>query len=156
VIVVVDVGCKSHEAERSIEPLIERFRPEILFGFDPHPMLEEGFTRIGGTIVVTRKMAAWTFDGSAPFRFDGSRSRVRAGPDSEPVRCFDLARWIDCLPGCDLAVKVDIEGGEYLLLEHLLERDVDGLIGTLLVEWHGADDGGLSDRLACPVEAWLP
>ena len=33
--IVVDVGCKAHEAEVSIPKLVARFNPRLLLGFDP-------------------------------------------------------------------------------------------------------------------------
>jgi hypothetical protein len=155
-VIVVDLGCKSIEAERSIEPLVERFHPDILFGFDPHEMLEEGVSCLDGTVVVTRRLAAWTADGTLAFNFEGTRSRP--DPDgAETVACFDFARWLGLLPPCELVLKADIEGAEVAVLEHLHRTGADRRVSLCLVEWHGAGverTRSLIGRLACPVGAW--
>ena len=58
-----------------------------------------------------------------------------------------------------MILKLDIEGGEYELLEHLIETGADGCVELALVEWHDlpareADRDSLIARLRCPVEPW--
>jgi hypothetical protein len=59
-------------------------------------------------------------------------------------------------------VKVDVEGAEFPILEHLHEQGTDALVAELLVEWHDekmADDlaprkAELLSVLRCPVAPW--
>lgn len=162
--IVVDLGCKSHEEERSIEPLIDRFHPAILFGFDPHPMLEEGVSVVGGTVVVTRRLAAWSRDGTVPYVLDGTRSRILDLDEATEVECFDFPRWLSMLPPTEIVVKLDVEGAEVHILSHLCRTGANRLVSRFLVEWHGGQGHfarpdstytrDLIERLACPVEDW--
>jgi hypothetical protein len=64
--VVIDLGCHTHPGfpeDESVHVLIDRFKPGVLFGFDPHPDLEIGPTVIGDTEVTLSRSAAWTYDG---------------------------------------------------------------------------------------------
>lgn len=173
--IVVDLGCKTHESLDSIKALCDRFHPTILFGFDPHPQLQEGesirytnapeHARPGGgavyaTTVLTKRAAAWTYDGVTRFAFDGTRSAIAAdGTDAALVPCFNFARWLGLLPA-GVVVKMDVEGAEYELIGRLITYGADLRIDTLLVEWHGdrpelsRKREVLSRRLRCKVEFW--
>ena len=155
--IVVDLGCMPHNNDRSVEPLIERFQPEVLFGFDPHPDLVEGIEVIAGTVVVRRRMAAWLHDGTVPLKVDG----ICTGVDGDgPVRaqCFSLISFLRTLTVDGLVLKLDVEGGEYPLLADVAGADLDLRLGRVLVEWHTGTfaHGFETERpsLRCPVEAW--
>ncbi len=148
--IVVDLGCKSHENERSIEPLIERFQPQVLFGFDPHPELHEGITHQGRTTVICSRKAAWAHRGPATYLQAGSSSRIDPAGDSQ-ITTFDLAGFLYTLPREPTVLKMDVEGAEYVLFPHLRKTGADGLLDLILVEWH---HGPSAETLACKVELW--
>ncbi len=134
--VVVDVGCKNWgEPDESVIKLIDRFKPDILFGFDPHPDLSEGITKVGDTVVIICNKAAWTSSGRTAFREDEIASHIRSGGE---LSCdtFNLKEFLRSLPECELVVKLDCEGAEYPLLADLMSDETHELIDTLLVEWH--------------------
>jgi Methyltransferase FkbM domain len=148
---------------RAIGPLLERFKPDLFYGFDPHPATE---LRMGvgsdgkflTSILIARK-AAWVYDGVVPFVPAGLRSRI--DEEGESVVCFDLARFLLELPEDEIIVKMDIEGAEKLVLEHLIATGADRRISLLLVEWHDHRDfvetfdrADLIARLHCPIEEW--
>jgi hypothetical protein len=111
-VIVVDLGCFPHRDEISIEPLVARFRPDVLYGFDPWPALIEGETQVGSTRVVLRRQAAWIEDGEVEF----ARVRGLRGWDSTVMRSkndsrewsgageiisvpgFDFSAWLRTLP----------------------------------------------------------
>lgn len=176
--IVVDLGCFPHRHEASIEPLVERYRPEILYGFDPWPRLTEGETRVGETRVVLERKAAWVEDGVIEFArvrglraWDSTVMRAKTGRGEwaaarfrQVVRvpCFDFSRWLGTLPE-PAVVKIDVEGAEFPILEHVVDQGSDALIAELLVEWHDDRMEGFSERkaqllerLRCPVVDWQP
>jgi hypothetical protein len=65
----------------------------------------------------------------------------------------------------NLIVKMDVEGAEFPLIEHLMETQTDRCIGLLLVEWHTekmTNPAELKRRkdllistLRCPIEEWI-
>ena len=176
--IVVDLGCFPHRHEISIEPLIETYRPDVLFGFDPWPGLTQGETRVGETRVILERKAAWIEDGEIEYAhlrgiraWDSTVMRAKnlRGEWSDArsrkivrVPCFDFSEWIRTLPSPPV-VKMDVEGAEFPILERMVERRADTHVAELLVEWH--DDKmesfpgrkeRLLDALRCPVADWHP
>lgn len=173
---VIDVGAFPHRHEVSVEPLIERFNPDRLFAFDPYPEQPVGVFQVGRTLVVSDRVAAWTRDGLTELAVvAGDRAwdstvmtekNTRGEWDGQVVGvgCFDLAAWIDRkLYGDRIVLKLDCEGAEYPLLEHLLETGVADRIELLLVEWHahrmvGSDLVGRQARIVSrwprAIEEW--
>lgn len=156
--IVVDVGAMLQGPEESVHKLIDRFQPELLYAFDPHPAFVEGVDRIDDTVVVSRRAAAWTKDGYVGLLVDGICTGVdHAGV---PVRCFDLAAWLWTLPfaGGGVVLKLDAEGAEYPLLHEVGLSSVDAYLDRVIVEWHPPETahGFYGDRpvLRCPVEEW--
>src|SRR5262245_38375939 len=78
--IVVDLGCCSYQRnvggvewlEDSIQSLIKRFKPTVLFGFDPHPALPDAVGEVYGTSVITSRRAAWTWDGNLGLELQGN------------------------------------------------------------------------------------
>ena len=182
---VIDLGCFPHGHEVSIERLIDRYQPDLLLGFDPYPDLVEGESVIKRkwigsedertTVVRLERKAAWTMDGRVAFAVvQGERawdstvmrdkdSRGEWSGDTAVVPCFDLASLVLSLPSeAHVIVKMDVEGAEFPLLEHLIASNADTRIGLLLVEWHDEKMGGryaewragLPARIRCPLEEW--
>lgn len=172
--IVVDLGCFPHRDEISIEPLIERYRPSVLYGFDPWPALVVGETTVDDTRVVLERKAAWIENGEVEF----AKVRGLRGWDSTVMRdknakgewtgsgevirvpCFDFSEWLRTLPQPPV-VKLDVEGAEFPILERLVEDGTDSLVAQLLVEWHDDKMPEYVDRkaallasLRCPVAPW--
>lgn len=127
--------------------LSERFRPDLLYGFDPHPAQENRVvTADGETRVVLERKAAWTYDGVVAYRLPKDRPlSAHVGEGEDQVVCFDLARFLNRQP-VKVILKVDIEGGEYELLEHCSAAGALEMVETLLVEWHRQDQWGNRNR----------
>ena len=171
--IVVDLGCFPHRDEISLEPLLERFRPAVLYGFDPWPQLVDGETKVQGTRVVLARKAAWVEDGLVEFAhirgirsWDSTVMRDKNARQewlrAEAIRvpCFDFSAWLRGLPEPPV-VKLDIEGAEFPVLERLVEQGTDALVAELLVEWHDDKMPAYADRkaallarLRCPVSPW--
>ena len=172
--IVVDLGCYPHRDEISVEPLIERYRPDVLYGFDPWPGLVEGETEVDGTRVVLQRKAAWIEDGEIEFarvrgfrawnstvvRAKGTRGEWSGSGDVIRVPCFDFSAWL-CELGAPAVVKLDVEGAEFEILERMVDEGTDLLVSQLLVEWHDDRMPGfeprraeLTSRLRCPIETY--
>lgn len=166
--IVVDVGCYPHGPEESIHKLIDRFHPEILFGFDPFPALVEGVATVDGTVVVLRRAAAWTEAGVLPIRVEshdgvpGIATGVTTfgDPDRIEVEAFDLLGFLVALPA-GAVLKLDAEGAELPILRSVAARGIDERLSLVLVEWHPEElaHGMFCEvedrpRLLCPVEEW--
>jgi len=162
-VIVIDLGCKTWGEQDSLSELEYRFRPDLLFGFDPHAEAGEGIDHWGPNgecVRVFARRAAWLFDGFVDWVEDGDCSGIPDEPGMTPavVACFNFGSFLSALPQGDLVVKMDIEGGEYPLLADLAMRGLDERISLLLVEWHTPElsHGLFAERpeLRCPVEEW--
>jgi FkbM family methyltransferase len=172
--IVVDLGCFPHRHEVSLEPLLECYRPVVLYGFDPWPELVEGETEVLGTRVVLERKAAWIEDGEIEFApvgglrgWDSTVMRDKntrdewSRADAIRVPCFDFSAWLRGLPEPPV-VKLDVEGAEFPILERLVDEGTDVLVAELLVEWHDDKMPGYDGRrktellagLRCPVSPW--
>ena len=158
--VVVDLGCESHGFDSTML-LIDRFLPDFLYGFDPGS--DDGVGVYRSAAVTRSSKAAWIYDGQVPFIDDGGASCL--APDGVPllpeamqlapqpprlVECVDFAAWLDRLNRDDVVVKMDVEGAEYMLLEHMIATGTIERVGLLLIEWHPS-----AVMLPCPVETWV-
>lgn len=159
---VVDVGCFNHPGHQgtpqdSIAYLIRRFKPPTVYGFDPWPDMAEGRFLLHGVVVHLTRSAAWTRDGTISYEPRSDRPLSSAiGGGGIAVPCFDLARW---LAGRRVILKLDVQGAEYPILEHLHAQGRDQNVDRLLVEWHPLDGweerrDALLGTLVCPVEEW--
>ena len=163
--IVIDLGCCSYQRgdqlEDSIQALVKRFKPTVLFGFDPHPGLKEGIGNVYGSVVVTARKAAWTSNGWVGLAVNGNCTHLDDMQDGV-VRTFDLVDWMLMLPDVPIVMKMDVEGAEYPLLEAMIERGMMGQIARLLVEFHDepqangyqTDKASILEHINCPIEEW--
>lgn len=158
--IVIDVGCADTPSASSIRILEDLYKPKIIFGFDPRIDPEAfGVATLNRTRIVLAAVVAWTFDGYVHFHEDGSRSRISPGGERRP--CIDLARFIRSLSDDLVTLKIDAEGAEYELLEHLHAQNQDERLVRILVEWHPEHrdpnrdwEQRLREKLRCPVKDW--
>ena len=142
--IVIDVGCATYGGDSSIPYLVDEFKPERLYGFDP--AAEGAIYMVGDTQVIVQPEAMWTRNGTIGFKVAGLRGHV--DPEANDVLCRDLAEVIIYLRvangGQEVALKMDAEGSEWVLIPHLIERDADMELKLAWVEWHcgGCGRGG--------------
>ncbi len=111
---------------------IVAFEPDPQFA----PLLRSNLARNGATDVEVVEAAAWIRQGEARWLcegIDGSKiiAEGPATPNTVVVRTVDLA---DYLSGTVDLLKLDIEGAEYTVLDHL--RDRLQRVKNLLIECH--------------------
>ena len=164
--IVIDVGCARWGGDYSVERLIEMFHPDVLIGFDPAKDVAKAMPGalgllMGDTNVMLRREAAWTYDGEVGYREDGLNSWITDDAEAPKVRCVDLARVVEEMPEGPVILKIDAEGAEFDLLEHLIATGAMARLTRVLVEWHPVGQGerrraieeGLR-RAEVPVEQW--
>jgi FkbM family methyltransferase len=169
--IVIDVGCARYGGDFSIERLLEEFCPDKLYGFDPNvDGLQEALAQGRelqekcGTEIWIEGKAVWIHDGFVGFEGQGLGGRTCEECGSRAVPCIDLARFITELDQNDIILKIDAEGAEYTLLEHLIETRTDALLKLAWVEWHpvGAAVNSQPDErrakiekeIACELTEW--
>lgn len=164
--IVIDVGCARYGGAYSIEYLIEEYHPRILYGFDPnwHPSMLTPGEHLGDTEVFVFEKAAWTRDGFVTFVIQSAMGGwVTEDPlSSAAVACIDLAMFIKGLPDEEeIVLKMDAEGAEYELLDHLIAHGVDERLSLAWIEWHdyGVDEPAMrrksiEGKIRCPLDEW--
>jgi hypothetical protein len=148
-VIVIDLGCATYGENDSVRYLVERFKPDALYGFDP-VLSGPAHERRDGTNCTLAEFAAYTYTGTVGFLRNGTGSTLDDEAD-ERVRCFDIAEFIAQLPETDIVLKLDVEGAEYDILQRLRECGLDERLTLVLVEWHGSHE---PIPLRCPVEEW--
>jgi FkbM family methyltransferase len=162
-VIVVDIGCMTYSQypeEESTFKLLRIFHPDYYYGFDPNPDLIEGEQLIQlddaplCKCTFTRK-AAWKHDGLLEYTLGwnplrASTSFTTIDPE-HPVPCFSLAQWLHELNE-KVVLKLDCEGAEYTLIEHLERTNtMQEFVDYLLVEFHGDRE---RPHISVPWEEW--
>ncbi len=150
--IVIDIGCSDRWDDESTVKLIERYQPDVYYGFDPDPNGKEGsILGLRITIHFARK-AAWTYDGTIGYQeagHDGIRSFTGEGLGTE-VECFDLASFVKGFT-VPVILKIDAEGAEAVLVPHLIATGAIDNVERLLLEVH---DGVELPSIPCYWEEW--
>ncbi len=155
--VVVDLGCAHRGEWFSLEALADEYKPKLIYGFDPSPLLDVKQRRAHGVPVRLERKAAWLHDGEVDFVDDFIRGGLPGptgygttcpGADTSlgrigtvvkkngiRVPCFDFSRWLAGL-GYPVILKMDVEGAEYPLLKRMIRDGTNRLVSELVMEWH--------------------
>lgn len=153
---VIDVGCAHYQSFKSIEHICDQDEFEVKFALGLDPRCEpDTYWYRDETLVTMLDMAAWTSTGSAGFMEDALGSHVlEAGDGDRRVKTIDLAPLVRVFS--PVVLKIDAEGAEYPLLEHLLDQGITNLIHLAWIEWHGDESRAkpLIDRLECDYAEW--
>ncbi len=161
---------------------VERYMPNLpkfdkIYVFEPNPRFHPDYDQSGFTLI---KKAIWTEDCRKPFYISKDERQVASSLlreklckvnseiipywHDEPieVECVDFSRWLEenIHPCHDLTLKLDIEGAEYDVLSHMIERGTIKYVKKLFVEFHldtiqgkkSHHDKLLSTLAACGVE----
>ncbi len=154
--IAVDLGCFDYDhTYRSMQVLVSKYKPDMIYGFDPRPTMGDSVSVIDGCPAEIQNRAAWLYDGEARY-CDRAEGSFLADSCDQRVQCFDFSAWLSELAG-DVVVKMDIEGSEYELLEKMLDDGTATKVKELLVEWHGIDPNRrnpILDRWPGPVKEW--
>lgn len=150
--VFIDVGAHKGESIRRFYQDVPDAREYEIYAFEPdednYTFIDTFFPRMHNLNPI--KACAGTVDGMVDFY----RGEVHdnEGGTTEPNKCtggvqygsptkvlsIDFARWLreNINPGDHVLLKINIEGGEYPLMEMLLDKDLTGMIDTAYIQLH--------------------
>lgn len=116
------------------------------------------------------KKLAWIHDGTVPFNSNGESFDSRIvdtngmpswHPDNQSFKireteCIDLAEFIinEFCEDDHVALKLDVEGAEYDILLHLINRGVMPLLDELYVEFHSWGNTGLREQIENAIRSY--
>lgn len=146
--VIIDCGCYNGD---SIDKLIKKNNDTnkyalVIYGFEPVPHLANKASKSHSYATIIQK-AVWYEKCQKRFylgRNEGSslyNSKVTNGVGNNgfiTVDCIDLSQWIRKRFKKEdyIILKLDIEGAEYPILEHMLRNGTYEYINELYCEWH--------------------
>lgn len=138
--IYVDVGARYYDTSpRWFKEHYPRGDDFHIIAFEVEPRFREYYKQ--HPEVELHSVAAGTKDGTVTFDFGMAH---QAGDTGSCERCtevpmIDFAKFLqDRVRKEDFVVaKIDVEGSEYVLFDHLLETGSAALIDELFVEWHG-------------------
>jgi FkbM family methyltransferase len=144
--VFIDCGAN---AGQSIDNFIKQWNDwseyDIL-SFEPNPALHEKFKKYSKhENIKFFPVATWIYDGDIDFylstqhTYGSSVLNTKVGNLTTPIqiKCVDLDKIIRQYSIDDyIILKIDIEGGEYELLEFLLSKNTFEYINVLYIEFH--------------------
>jgi FkbM family methyltransferase len=161
--VFFDLGAHYGESLRQFVTQLPLDATWEIHSFEPNPACELA-SRLSNfhLPVQVHESAIWVHDGTIAFRQQNHRTAACASPTDgqsaidgwgscleslgsshpglEPaieVACEDLARILEAYSPDDyVVVKMDVEGAEFAILRHLIQRRVINRIKRLYVEWH--------------------
>ena len=140
----IDCGCHKGKISRHF---MKRHKGYTGYAFEPNP---NTVPRLPKGVELIRK-AVWLDDGESDFYLFGNdkgsegctllEEKSNAGLDKEnpiKVQTIDFCRWFKSTfsKRDKIILKMDIEGAEYKVLEHMIDEGVLGWVNKLYVEFH--------------------
>lgn len=144
--VFIDGGAHKGESVRSFKRTrMYRAHPWDIFAFECHPDLAARLPAAKDVTVVNQAM--WTNAGSLEFFLTDETtcssvfkeaSRGKLEKRRVKVPSIDFATWLEenAPPDDFVILKLDVEGAEYPILDHVIARDVAARIDILFIEFH--------------------
>jgi len=169
------IDCGAHFGFKSVEAWESGMYDRII-AFEPSPECRETglWLELKAAGVILWPDAVWTECGTLDFYENPARPASQSGsvmPEktsggidttapAREVGCIDFAEFLS-LTVCDalhVHVKMDIEGAEFDVLEHLIATGTAGMIDKLTIEWHatkltGDDWENRKDRIIAALTA---
>lgn len=117
-----------------------------IFAFDPNPNFWHRWLTLSDFNTKFIEMAAWIRDGTRQFSIENSPTpygsslikskNTYAKGNKIDVQTTDISRWLKKYKDDFLVVKMDIEGGEFAVLEKMMKDGTDLYCDYLMVEFH--------------------
>jgi len=113
-----------------------------IFAFEP---IDMPFKSMYNNVELIRK-AAWTYDGEIDLYVDKKWRKLGTTIWKRPAKninqtavkypCIDLSKFIAPLFGSHIVCKMNIEGSEYPLIQHLMDTGFFNYINYFYIAWH--------------------
>lgn len=150
--VFIDLGCYTGDSIKEFYnwAKVANYDPETfeIYGFDASPNYKKEWETLEKRWpnVTFKQAAAWIKDGEQTFYIGHSAhgSSLMAEKLRSPFArrkitapTFDFATFLSQFKGADTCIlKIDIEGAEFDLLEHLIDTKTVIIPTHILIEWH--------------------
>ena len=133
--------------------------PWTVVSFEPNPELVPRIPK--RPFLTVREEAMWTKDEELEFQFSEQETPVLPTVVKFPVmktvkvKAIDFGQWLSRTYSKDdvVYVKLDIEGAEYAVLEHMLQDGSLSRVDRLYVEFHGVQQATAMDAGAAELMA---
>lgn len=131
--ICIDAG--SHEGNWS-HAIWEKYGCKII-ALEPIPRyIHETFLRLENTGAIIIPLALGRHNTVSAFRVHGALTGEFADGQEQIVGVISAGNLLNHIKGQIAVLKLNIEGGEYDVLEHLLAQDMMGRIDNLIVQPH--------------------
>jgi FkbM family methyltransferase len=143
------------------EHYLKTHDPCCVYAFEPFQFNMERAAAIAiaypKSAIVPNDKALWVTEGTLDFypatRIDGGSlidgMKHKASVEPVKISCVDTATILEdarkIYPEASFHIKLDIEGAEYAVINHLLDRKAIRPADELVVEWHTRQNRGLRE-----------
>lgn len=171
--VFIDAGANDSCSARIFRKVNDPANEYKIYSFEIDPLFLNNFSAIPNLVFINK--AVWVQDGEMEFyrsyarRHDGGtllKSKTSGILDKEnpiKVETIDFSKWLlsNFNEADSIILKMDIEGAEYEVIEHMIDTGAFGLIDELWIEWHYGKVGipkerhdKLVSKIEIPTQKW--
>lgn len=148
----------------SVKRLREIFGHGYIFVFEPNPLLSYYYKDIPDCLLLNK--AVWVEDTTLTFYY-GKNKPGRSGSlilgkkdttrSTTQVTAIDFDKWIkDTFKNDKIILKMDIEGAEYKVLDHMIKGGSINNLELLFIEWHYLKIPGVSEEEHNRIKSLIP
>ena len=169
----IDAGANNGCSARVFRKKYDPTNSFHIYSFEIDPDFKDCFIDIPNLTFINK--AVWVENGVMPFYRSGRvcrdggtllKEKITGELDLHnpiQVETIDFSEWFLHNFNSDdyIILKMDIEGAEYVVLEHMLDTKAFALVDELWIEWHYAKVGiskkrhdALVSRIKVPMQHW--
>lgn len=138
----VYIDCGAYDGDTADCKKLFNFKADKTIGYEPNKIYRDKLIKLFDEFYDS---AVWTADGASTFYIDHATTPMgstmmssKTTGDLRPIECatVDFSKVIEKYKNDTLLVKMDIEGGEFVVLQDLINKNLDQYIDILYVEMH--------------------
>jgi len=147
--IFLDVGAYDGDSIKKFRKYVGNHKIYEIHAFEPNPNHWKHFPE-SDTSVTLHKEAVWIYDGDIDFfvgeQSNGIGSTLMADKTTGqvdydnpvPSKCIDFDRWIkeNCSKEDFIILKMDIEGGEFKVIPHMMKGGSFDYLNEIWIEIH--------------------